>query len=196
MPDAAGRLSIFQVLLSKFPNSLTFAEFQNLASRTHGFVGADIAAGVRDAGTVALRRHLSTTNSRNLVSSHSSEPSITYNDLISSVSAIRPSALREHFVESPKVYWSDIGGQELVKNKLKECVEWPLLYPSAFNRLGITPPKGVLLYGPPGCSKTLTARALATESGINFISVKGPEVCDFQKVTVVNLHPIFSLRSF
>ena len=84
--------------------------------------------------------------------------------------------MREVFLETPQVRWSDIGGQDVVQQKLRECVEWPLLHPEAFTRLGVRPPKGVLLYGPPGCSKTLTARALATESGLNFIAVKGPEV--------------------
>jgi len=84
--------------------------------------------------------------------------------------------MREVFLETPSTKWSDIGGQEDVKQKLKECVEWPLLYKDTFERLGVRPPRGVLLYGPPGCSKTLTAKALATESGINFLAVKGPEV--------------------
>lgn len=89
---------------------------------------------------------------------------------------VRPSAMREVFLETPSTKWSDIGGQEDVKQKLRECVEWPLLYKDTFDRLGVRPPRGVLLYGPPGCSKTLTAKALATESGINFLAVKGPEV--------------------
>lgn len=172
VPDATGRLSILRVLLSKFPHDVTSEQLDSLASKTHGFVGADLSAAVRDAGTLALRRHLSSA-----LADQSSVPCLTLDDLHVSVSGIRPSALREHFVEAPKVRWSDIGGQEVVKQKLRECVEWPLLYPGTFERLGIAPPKGILLYGPPGCSKTLTARALATESGINFISVKGPEVC-------------------
>jgi AAA family ATPase len=79
-------------------------------------------------------------------------------------------------VEVPRVFWDDIGGQSEVKQRLKEVAEWPLKYPEAFTRMGISPPTGVLLYGPPGCSKTLMARALATESGMNFIAVKGPEL--------------------
>jgi len=79
-------------------------------------------------------------------------------------------------LEVPKVNWRDIGGQEHIKQRLKEAVEWPLQHPEAFIRMGIRPPKGILLYGPPGCSKTLMAKALATESGLNFIAVKGPEV--------------------
>ncbi len=101
---------------------------------------------------------------------------LTLSDLESGLSHVQPSAMREVFIETPQVRWSDIGGQQYVKQKLKECIEWPLLHPEAFERLGVRPPKGVLLYGPPGCSKTLTAKALATESGINFIAVKGPEV--------------------
>lgn len=84
--------------------------------------------------------------------------------------------MREVFLETAEVKWSDIGGQDEVKQKLKECVEWPLTHGDTFARLGVEAPKGVLLYGPPGCSKTMTAKALATESGINFIAVKGPEV--------------------
>lgn len=139
-----------------------------MAARTHGYVGADLAAVVRDAGTLAIKRFLSSPQSTLTV--------LTLSDLSCSLESIRPSALREVFVETPHVLWSDIGGQQVVKQKLKESVEWPLLYSATFERLGVTPPKGVLLYGPPGCSKTLTAKALATESGINFIAVKGPEV--------------------
>lgn len=84
--------------------------------------------------------------------------------------------MREVYLETPKVYWSDIGGQADVKARLRECVEWPLLHPETFKRLGVRPPRGILLYGPPGCSKTLIAKALATEGGLNFIAVKGPEV--------------------
>lgn len=97
-------------------------------------------------------------------------------DLLTALTSVRPSALREVFIETPHVLWSDIGGQSHVKQKLRECVEWPLRHPEAFARLGVRAPQGVLLYGPPGCSKTLTAKALATESGVNFIAVKGPEV--------------------
>ncbi|CAI5744986.1 unnamed protein product [Peronospora destructor] len=89
---------------------------------------------------------------------------------------IRPSALREISVDVPRVLWRDIGGQDALKQALREVVEWPLQHPEAFTRMGIRPPKGVLLYGPPGCSKTLTAKALATESGMNFIAIKGPEL--------------------
>ena len=84
--------------------------------------------------------------------------------------------MRSIFVETPPVRYSDIGGQAPVIQKLKEAVEWPLRHPGVFQRLGVKPPKGVLLYGPPGCSKTILARACACESGVNFVAVKGPEV--------------------
>src|SRR3989339_1558046 len=89
---------------------------------------------------------------------------------------VEPSAMREVLIEIPKVRWEDIGGLEDVKKSMKEVVEWPLKYPDSFKRLGIKPPTGVLLFGPPGCGKTLLAKAVANESGANFISVKGPEL--------------------
>ena len=101
---------------------------------------------------------------------------VTYADLKSALGIIQPSAMREVSIEIPKVYWSAIGGQQEIKTRLQEAVEWPLLHPETFQRLGITPPKGILLYGPPGCSKTLMAKALATECSRNFIAVKGPEL--------------------
>lgn len=89
---------------------------------------------------------------------------------------MRPSALRSLFLDTVPVHYSDIGGQAQTIQKLRECVEWPLLHPEAFARLGVRAPRGVLLYGPPGCSKTLLVRACATESGVNFLAVKGPEL--------------------
>lgn len=143
-------------------------ELESIASSTHGYVGADLAAVVRTAGTVAIKRSLHTATVTPAV--------LATTDLVHAVTAHHPSALREHAIETPTTKWSDIGGQATVRQRLKESVEWPLVHPEAFKRLGVTPPKGVLLYGPPGCSKTLTAKALASESGINFIAVKGPEV--------------------
>eukprot|EP01034_Spumella_vulgaris_P022298 gene22298-28414_t len=97
-------------------------------------------------------------------------------DFREALSRVSPSALREVVVEVPSVRWTDIGGMESVKQALKEVVEWPLQHPELFQSLGVAPPKGVLLYGPPGCSKTLMAKALATESSMNFLAVKGPEL--------------------
>lgn len=176
IPDAPARLSILRVLLAKTPHDLTEDQLHSLASRTHGYVGADLGAVVRDAGTNAIKRCIYAAPSTADTPSDTSLPMLTYSDVEASLAHIRPSALREVFIETPQVRWSDVGGQAVIKQKLREAIEWPMLHPTTFTRLGITPPKGVLLYGPPGCSKTLMAKALATESGINFIAVKGPEV--------------------
>lgn len=180
MPDAASRLSILRVLLRKTPHELTEDTLQSIAARTHGFVGADLSSLVHTAGLSAIKRSFSLLSS--LPSPSSSLPpsmsnlKLTTNDFESALLSTRPSAMREVFLETPKVYWSDIGGQDEVKARLRESVEWPLLHPETFKRLGVKAPKGILLYGPPGCSKTLIAKALATEGGLNFIAVKGPEV--------------------
>jgi len=145
---------------------------QIIASQTHGYVGADLAGLVREAGTFAIKRHISSDISQE----STSEALITYTDFLHALPSTRPSALRSLILETPRTYWSDIGGVSHIRNRLKEAIEWPLLYPDTFTRLGVMPTKGVLLYGPPGCSKTLTAKALATESGINFLAVKGPEL--------------------
>ncbi|MEM3527927.1 MAG: AAA family ATPase, partial [Candidatus Bathyarchaeia archaeon] len=97
-------------------------------------------------------------------------------DFMQAYREITPTAMREVYIEVPTVHWSDIGGLEQVKAELMEAVEWPLKNPEMFKRMGIKPPKGILLYGPPGCGKTLLARAVATESEANFITIKGPEV--------------------
>ena len=101
---------------------------------------------------------------------------ITSEDLIKAASKVTPSALREITIESPNIHWKDIGGMESVKQLLKEVIEWPLLYPKLFQSMNVSISKGILLYGPPGCSKTLLAKALATESSMNFLAVRGPEL--------------------
>lgn len=169
IPDADARLSILKVHLRSSPNQLDLSFVQSLAARTHGFVGADIASLVQTAGLQAIRRCLAgnlPTNQMRLESS----------DLEAALLTTQPSAMREVFVEVPAVYWKDIGGQADVKQNLTEAIEWPLLHKATFERLGAKPPSGILLYGPPGCSKTLMAKAVATESGLNFMSIKGPEV--------------------
>ncbi|GAA5915816.1 AAA family ATPase AFG2 [Sporobolomyces salmoneus] len=174
VPDVASRLSILRVLLRQTPHALDDPTLQSIAARTHGFVGADLQSLVHTAGLLAIKRSYSLLSSTS--SSSLSSMKLLPSDLESALLSTRPSAMREVFLETPKVYFKDIGGQEYVKAKLKESVEWPLLHPETFKRLGVAPPRGVLLYGPPGCSKTLIAKALATEGGLNFIAVKGPEV--------------------
>lgn len=178
VPDAAARLSILRVLLRRTPHGISEDILQGVAARTHGFVGADLASLVHSAGLSAIKRSYSQLAAANPAAASTALASMRLesSDLETALLSTRPSAMREVFLETPKVYFSDIGGQEHVKAKLKESVEWPLLHPDTFERLGVRPPRGVLLYGPPGCSKTLIAKALATEGGLNFIAVKGPEV--------------------
>ena len=101
---------------------------------------------------------------------------VKMDDFINAYKEVTPTAMREVYIEVSTVHWDDIGGLDEVKQHMKEAVEWPLKNPEIFSRLGIKPPKGILLYGPPGCGKTMLARAVATESEANFISIKGPEV--------------------
>uniref|UniRef100_A0A7N8XQW4 vesicle-fusing ATPase n=1 Tax=Mastacembelus armatus TaxID=205130 RepID=A0A7N8XQW4_9TELE len=175
VPGAAERADILQKQLSLVPCSATTEELMQLADAAHGYVGADLAAVCKEAGLHALKQALR--------SSH--QPSdqqlmgtvtVTLQDLQWAMSIVKPSAMREVAIDVPKVRWSDVGGMEEVKLKLKQAVEWPLRHPEAFIRMGIQPPKGVLLYGPPGCSKTMIAKALANESGLNFLAIKGPEL--------------------
>lgn len=169
-PSAEARLAILGVLLRRTPHSLSPDVLADIANRTHGFVGADLVSLAHTAGLNAIKRSLASS------SSTTAEMRLEQADVESALLVTRPSAMRELFVETPKVAWSDIGGQDEVKQRLRESVEWPIKHPDTFKRLGIRPPRGVLLYGPPGCSKTLTARALASEGGLNFISIKGPEL--------------------
>ncbi|CAO3680002.1 unnamed protein product [Umbelopsis ramanniana] len=174
IPNVAARYSILSTILRNIPHSLDDDQIQSLAATSHGYVGADLSAVCREAGLKCINRLSVDENwgkTRDI-----KDVVVTYEDMKEAMSEIRPSAMREIMLEVPKVYWSDIGGQADVKSKLKESVEWPLKHPEAFARMGIRPPKGVLLYGPPGCSKTLMAKALATEAGLNFIAVKGPEL--------------------
>ncbi|NWQ63117.1 SPAT5 protein, partial [Neopipo cinnamomea] len=175
IPNARDRLDILHKLLRKVPHSLTEAELVQLADSAHGYVGADLAALCKEAGLHALRRALG--KSPNLLDTEvAGSVMIAFNDFLQGMNDVRPSAMREVAIDVPKVSWSDIGGLEDVKLKLRQAVEWPLKHPDSFIRMGIQPPKGVLLYGPPGCSKTMIAKALAHESGLNFLAVKGPEL--------------------
>src|SRR3989338_1349541 len=101
---------------------------------------------------------------------------ITLKDFKDALKVVRPSAMREVYVEVPNIKWNQVGGLDTAKMELIEAVEWPLKRPEAFKRVGVRPPRGILLYGPPGTGKTLLAKAVATESEANFISVKGPEL--------------------
>lgn len=172
IPDADSRRDILQkqldrMNLAKF--NLTAEDITEMAAKTHGYVGADLSALCREAVMKAISRGLALSLPHN-------EIKVTMQDVYDALAEIRPSAMREIFLETPQVRWSDIGGQHELKRKLKEVVQLPLEAASSFANLGVKSPKGVLLYGPPGCSKTLAAKALATESGLNFLAIKGPEI--------------------
>ena len=169
VPNEVQRAAILRACLARLPTSLTDGDVRGLAARTHGYVGADLAGLAREAAMAALRRALAGGGA----SDKDLAVAITADDCLVGMRLVQPSAIREVAVEVPCVRWGDIGGQEDVKRRLQEAVEWPLAHPAAFVRMGIAPPKGVLLYGPPGCSKTMMAKAMATESAMNFIAVKG-----------------------
>ena len=148
-----------------------------VADITYGFVGADLAALAREAAMSALRRYLPEIDLEKPIPPELLEKmEVTMSDFKDAHKGIEPSAIREFFIEVPKITWEDIGGLEELKQNLKEAVEWPLTQPEVFKRMGIEAPRGILLYGPPGTGKTLLAKAVANESNANFISIKGPEV--------------------
>ncbi|MCS7129033.1 MAG: CDC48 family AAA ATPase [Candidatus Caldarchaeum sp.] len=177
VPDRNGRKEILLIHTRRMPLS-DDVNLEELAEITHGFVGADIAALTREAAMNALRRFLPQIDlEKEVIPADVLEKiKVTREDFANALKTIQPSALREVVLEVPNVKWDEVGGLESVKQELREAVEWPLKYPDVFKRLGIRPPRGILLYGPPGTGKTLLAKAVATESQANFISVKGPEV--------------------
>jgi transitional endoplasmic reticulum ATPase len=178
VPDRDGRLEIFKIHTRNMPLDKD-VDLNWLADVTHGYVGADIMAVCKEAALSALRRvlpEIKWKTQEELPKEVIEKLVVKKEDFENALRVVEPSAMREVLVEIPKVKWEDIGGLEDVKQQLREMVEWPLKNPEAFKRLGIQPPKGILLYGPPGCGKTLIAKAVANESGVNFISVKGPEV--------------------
>ncbi|KAH9954933.1 AAA family ATPase [Russula dissimulans] len=171
VPDLDARISILNVFLAKTPHTITPDELYATASRAHGYVGADLAAVVREAGTLAIKRFLTSAHL------HSTESvNLTAADLAAALPTVRPSTLRAHTIATPPVRFADIGGLAGTIARLRECVEWPLVHKEKLARLGVRAPKGVLLCGPPGCSKTVLVRAVATESGVNFVAVRGPEL--------------------
>ncbi len=145
---------------------------------THGFVGADIAALAKEAAMKALRRYLPKINLEDEIIPPEVLETLEVNrrDFLNGLKDVQPSGLREVAIEIPNIKWEDIGGLKNMKDELKQAVEWPLKKPDAFKKMGIRPPSGILLFGPPGCGKTLLAKAVATESEANFISIKGPEL--------------------
>ncbi len=181
IPDKKGRLEILQIHTRLMPLDMNDEEkvkfLEELASITHGFVGADLAALAREAAMHALRRYLPEIDLDKPIPVEMLQKMVVKReDFKEALKDIEPSILRGVLIEVPNVKWNDIGGLENIKQELREAIELPVKDPEKFKKFGIRPPRGILLYGPPGTGKTLLAKAVATESEMNFISIKGPEV--------------------
>jgi len=178
VPGKEGRLNVLKIHTRNMPLAKNVA-LKELAAVTHGFVGADLSALAKEAAMIVLRRilpDLTLQEEEPIPRDVLEKLRITQKDFKEALKVVRPSALREVYVEIPNVKWASIGGLAGVKQELIEAVEWPLKYPDSFKRLGVSPPKGILLYGAPGTGKTMLAKAVANESQANFILVKGPEL--------------------
>lgn len=175
VPDRNGRLEILHVHSRGMPLA-SDVDLEKMAEITHGFVGADLEALCREAAMTTLRKFIPQIqrDADYVPYELISEMEITMDDFLEALKDVEPSAIREVFVEVPDVQWDQVGGLEDVKRKLVETVEWPIKYPGIFRKAKTSPPKGILLSGPPGTGKTLLGKAVATQSHVNFISVKGP----------------------
>lgn len=176
-PDESGRKEILKIHTRGMPLDKNL-NFNEIALNTIGYTGADLEVLCKEAGLKAIKPYFS--ELKNLQDKVPTEIldkiKVTREHFIEAMKQVEPSAMREVLINKPHVSWEDVGGLEEAKEKLRELVELPLLRPDLFERAGIKPSKGILLYGPPGTGKTLLAKAVATESNANFISVKGPEL--------------------
>ena len=176
VPDKAGRLEILQIHTRGMPleDGIDLDKFANL---THGYVGADLSALCKEAAMRSLRRILPELNLEDDIIPIEilNKITVSEDDFMGALMEMQPSSMRDVLVERPNVHWVDIGGLEDAKRQLREAVEWPLKYGKVFRKMNAAPPKGILMYGPPGTGKTMLAKAVATESEANFISIKGPE---------------------
>jgi len=179
-PDEKGRFEILQVHTRNMPLAED-VDLREIAKMTKGYTGADLAALAKEAAMASLREFMKSgkvdLNKPGEIRREILETlKVGRRHFLEAMKFVRPTLMREVYVEVPEVHWDDIGGLENVKQELREVVEWPLKYPEVFQKMGIEPPKGILLYGPPGTGKTLLAKAVATESGANFIAIRGPEL--------------------
>jgi len=176
IPDKKGRREIITIHTRGMPLAKD-VDLDKLASITHGYSGADLEALCKEAAIRALRRVLPEMDleAEGIPAELLNKIEVTEKDFYEAFKSMSPSAMREVVIESPNVHWDEIGGLSEAKQALKESVEWPLKYADVFYHMDANPPKGILLYGPPGTGKTMLAKAVATESEANFISVKGPE---------------------
>jgi transitional endoplasmic reticulum ATPase len=177
IPDKQGRHEVMQIHTRGMPLA-EGVDLRRLANTTHGYTGADLAALSRETAMKALRRYLPEIDleEERIPPAVLEKMEVTMDDFMNAFREITPTAMREVAIEVPTVHWDEVGDLADAKQELRESVEWPLKNAEVFARMGIEPPKGILLFGPPGCGKTLLARAVATESEANFISIKGPEV--------------------
>ena len=177
VPNIDGRLEILQIYTRGMPIAEEI-DLKDLSSELHGYTGADIKSLCREAAMKAIRRYLPEIDLENekIPSEVLQTMEIKLIDFYDGMHEVIPTAMREFYVERPKVWWKDVGGLNEIKKTLNDNLILAMHDPGKFNSMGIKPPKGALIYGPPGCGKTLLARALATESGANMILVKGPEI--------------------
>ena len=176
VPNRQSRLEVLQIHTRGMPLAKDVNQ-EKFADVTHGFVGADLAALAREAAMRAIRRVLPEIDLEvaSIPVETLNKIEVNNEDFLAALREMEPSAMREVMVESPNVHWDEIGGLAEVKQQLIESVEWPLTYARLFEHMDAKPPRGILLYGPPGTGKTMLAKAVATESQANFISIKGPE---------------------
>jgi len=177
VPNEDGRLEILQIHTRGMPLA-DDVDLKDLASELHGYTGADIKSLCREAAMKSIRRYLPEIDleTEKIPSEVLQSMQIKLIDFYDAMHEVVPTAMREFYVERPKVWWRDVGGLEEVKNALTDNLILAMKEPTKFTKMGIKPPKGALIYGPPGCGKTLIARALATETGANMILVRGPEI--------------------
>jgi len=175
VPDMEGRKEILIIHTRGMPLDKD-VDLPTIAAKTHGYSGADLEMLTKEAAMKVLRREIPELKETEIKAETLEKLIVRSSDFADALREVEPSGMREALIEIPNVRWSEIGGLEEAKRELAEAVEWPLRNPDAFSRMGIEPPKGILLYGPPGCGKTLLAKAVATESEANFIAVRGPEL--------------------
>jgi transitional endoplasmic reticulum ATPase len=177
VPNEDGRLEVLLIHTRGMPISDDI-DLKDLASELHGYTGADIKSLCREAAMKSIRRYLPEIDleSEKIPSEVLQSMQIKLIDFYDAMHEVVPTAMREFYVERSKVWWQDVGGLEDIKEALSDNLISAMKEPTKFTKMGIKPPKGALIYGPPGCGKTMIARALATESGANMILVKGPEL--------------------
>jgi transitional endoplasmic reticulum ATPase len=177
VPDANGRLEILRIHTRHMPLSAD-VKLENIASSTHGFVGADLAQLCTEAAMISIREKMDLIDldEETVDVEILDSMGVTQDHFTSAMGECNPSSLRENVVEMPDVKWDSIGGLEQTKRELQDMILYPMEHPEKFEKFGMDPSRGVLFYGPPGCGKTMLAKAVATECSANFISIKGPEL--------------------